>query len=153
MATRNPLKLQIDMVPRESWGTSLRNGMPRSRWDQLRKQVHAQNGGKCQICGATEKLHCHEIWKYNLKAKQQKLIGLGTICNMCHHVTHFGRSVKLAYEGHLDIDAVVAHFMKVNGCDLTTFDKHQEKAFALFMKRSEYEWRIDFGEYAHLLTG
>jgi len=152
MATKKTLKLKIDMVPQGSWGTSLRNGMPRSRWDKLRKQVHDQNGNKCQICDSTVKLNCHELWEYDAKSNIQKLVGLGTICNMCHHVTHIGRSIQLDREGHLDIDAVVNHFLKVNGCDPATFKRHFKKEWAVFIERSSHEWQIDFGEYAHLLN-
>lgn len=146
------LKLQIDLVPRPSWGTSLHNNMPRSAWDNLRKQVHERNGSKCQICGSPDKLHCHELWEFDDKTHVQKLVGLGTICNMCHHVTHFGRSMQLATAGNLDLEAVVKHFLKVNGCDRATFTTHLREARANFEKRSKHDWCIDFGEYAHLVT-
>ena len=149
MATQKTLKLKVDMVPQGSWG--LRNGMSRSKWDKLRKQVHAQNGNKCQVCGATEKPNCHELWEYDAKSNIQKLVGLGSICNMCHHVTHMGRSIQLDREGQLNIDAVVNHFLKVNGCDPATFKRHFKKEWAVFLERSSHDWQIDFGEYAHLL--
>ena len=151
-AKRTALKLQVDAVPRGSWGISLRNKMPRSAWDKLRKQVHERNGSKCQICGSSEKLNCHEQWEFNDKTGVQKLVGLGTVCNMCHHATHFGRSTQLAAAGHLDIETVVMHFLKVNRCDAETFAKHLEKARAVWEERSQRMWRIDFGEFANLLV-
>ena len=152
MAKRATLKLEIDAVPSTSWGISLRNKMPRSQWDKLRKQVHERNGSKCQICGSPEKLHCHELWEFNDKSGVQKLAGLGTICNMCHHVTHFGRSTQLAAEGHLNIQAVIAHFLEVNGCDTETFSNHLDKARTIWEKRSQRKWRVDFGKYAGLVA-
>ena len=151
MAKRAALKLEIDAIPSPSWGVSLRNKMVRSQWDKLRKQVHERNGLKCQICGSPEKLHCHELWEFHDKSGVQQLTGLGTICNMCHHVHHFGRSTQLAAAGHLDLQAVVAHFLKVNACDEDTFAKHLAKARAVWEKRSQRQWRIDFGEYTSLL--
>lgn len=152
MAKRKALKLEMDLVPRTSWTMSLRNSMPRSAWDRLRKEVHARNGFKCQICGSKEKLNCHEHWAFDDKTRIQKLVGLGTICNMCHHVAHFGRSVQLHVAGHLDIEAVIRHFLNVNGCDRATFEKHSKAALALFEERSKYKWRVDFGEYAGLIA-
>lgn len=151
MAKRRALKLEIEAVPSTSWGVSLRNKLPRTQWDKLRKQVHERNDSKCQICGATEKLHCHELWEYHDKSGVQKLTGLGTICNMCHHVHHFGRSTQLAAAGHLDIQAVITHFLKVNGCDQATFSAHLEEAKTVWERRSQRKWRIDFGEYASLM--
>jgi hypothetical protein len=152
MATRRTLKLEIDAVPKTSWGISLKRKMARTAWDKLRKQVHERNGSKCQVCGSAEKLHCHELWEFNDRSGVQRLVGLSTICNMCHHVTHFGLSTVLAAQGHLDIHAVVAHFLRVNGCDSETFEKHFEKARAIWEKRSRRNWRVDFGEYAGLIS-
>ena len=151
MNNNTPLKLQIDLIPISSWGNSLRNRIPRSQWDKLRKQVHERNGLKCEICGSSEKLHCHEHWEFDEKAIVQKLVGLGTVCNMCHHVAHFGRSKQLAAQGHLDIQAVVNHFMKVNGCDQAAFVKHEKEALELFAQRPAHDWKVDFGEYANLI--
>lgn len=146
-----PLKLQIDMVPLSSWGKSLRNSIPRSQWDKLRKEVHNKNDLKCEVCGSLEKLNCHEHWEFDEEGEIQRLARLGTVCNMCHHVSHFGRSKQLATQGHLDIKAVVSHFLSVNGVDMKTFTKHEEDAMATFLKRSEITWKVDFGPYAHLV--
>jgi hypothetical protein len=151
VAKRGTLKLEIEAVPSPSWGISLRNKMPRGQWDKLRKQVHERNGSKCQTCGSTSKLHCHEQWEFSDKAGVQKLVGLGTVCSMCHHVSHFGRSTQLAEAGHLNIEAVVAHFLKVNDCDMEAFSEHLHKARAVWERRSKRKWRVDFGEYANLV--
>ena len=139
------------MVPVSSWGISLRNKLPRSKWDKLRKEIHEKNGLKCEICESTEKLHCHEHWEFDKATSTQQLAGLGTVCNMCHHVAHLGRSKQLAAEGHLDIKAVVDHFMKVNACDLKIFKKHEADAVKVWAERSGIEWKVDFGAYASLL--
>lgn len=151
MAKRQTFKLEIDAVPKTSWGISLKRKMPRAAWDKLRKQVHERNGSKCQTCGSKEKLHCHELWEFNDRSGVQRLVGLGTICNMCHHATHFGLATILAAQGHLDINAVVAHFLKVNKCDSDTFEAHLAKARTTWERRSKRKWRLDFGEYAGLV--
>jgi hypothetical protein len=145
------LKLQIEMVPLSSWGSSLRNSIPRTRWDKLRKEVHERNGGKCQICGSVERLSCHEHWEFDEASKVQRLIGLGTICGMCHHVAHIGRSKQLAAQGHLDLAAVVNHFLSVNGCEMKTFQAHEKEALKTFTRRSNVQWQVDFGEYSEIV--
>jgi hypothetical protein len=151
MATSPLLKLEIEMVPLSSWGTSLRNALPRSRWDKLRKNIHEKNGQACEICGSKEKVNCHEHWEFDEASKVQKLVNLGTVCSMCHHVAHIGRSKQLAAQGYLDLSAVVDHFLKVNCCDMKTFKAHEKYALATFTRRSNVEWQIDFGEYAELV--
>jgi len=145
------LKLKIEMVPQSSWGISLRNCIPRSRWDKLRKEVHQKNGMKCEICGSSEKLNCHEHWEFDETTNTQKLTGLGTLCNMCHHVAHFGRSEQIAAEGHLDIQAVINHFLKVNNCTPHVFSKHEGEALAIFLERSRIHWKVDFGSFSELI--
>jgi len=153
MSAKPPLKLklQIDMVPVSSWGQSLRNSIPRGRWDKLRKEVHQKNELKCEICGSSEKLNCHEHWVFDEVTRIQRLAGLGTACNMCHHVAHLGRSKQLAASGYLDMQAVVNHFLRVNACDLKTFARHEKEASAIFAQRSKIEWQVDFGMYADLV--
>ena len=51
----------------------------------------------------------------------------------------------------LDYEKVVEHFMKVNNCDRDTFEKHEEKAFEHWRKRSSHEWQVDFGEYGDII--
>jgi hypothetical protein len=148
----HPLKLQIEMVPVPSWGKSLRNSIPKSRWNKIKEGVHDQNGRKCQICGSPNKLHCHELWEFGDRSKTQRLVGLGTVCHMCHHATHIGRSKQLASHGELDIEAVVKHFLKVNECTFATFSKHESEALAIWDGRSQHVWNIDFGAYASIVA-
>lgn len=106
---------------------------------------------KCEICGSPERLNCHEHWEFDEANAVQRLVRLGTVCNMCHHVSHIGRSKQLSADGHLDIQAVRDHFLKVNAVDAKTLAKHEKEAEALFLKRSQTDWKIDFGPYATLL--
>ena len=145
------LKLQIEMVPTTAWGQNLRLSLPQGKWNKLRRSVHEKNGMKCQICGSPNKLNCHEEWKFDEETGVQKLIGLGTVCNMCHHAAHIGRSKQLAAAGHLDINAVVEHFLSVNGVDIEVFIRHESEAIDKWLHQSTIEWTQDFGEYAELL--
>jgi hypothetical protein len=61
------LKLKIELVPKTSWYNNLRNLLPRSVWDKIRKETFDYYNHKCGICGAEGKLNCHEIWEFDDK--------------------------------------------------------------------------------------
>src|SRR5713226_9246246 len=146
------LKLRIDLVPKNCWHKSLRVQMPRSRWDKLRSEVFAAQGRVCAVCGAGGCLNCHELWLYDDVRHVQKLSGFGAVCSMCHHVTHFGHATVLAAEGRIDIDAVVCHFMKVNGTSREEFQAHKAEAMRVWRERSKHEWTTDLGQWATLVS-
>ena len=102
-------------------------------------------------CAAAGRLNCHEAWSYDEERRIQKLMGFHAVCNMCHHVTHFGLAQILARQGHLDLEAVVKHFLKVNDVERERFEAHKTEAFRLWRERSNHEWQIDLGEWASLV--
>ncbi|MBF6592047.1 MAG: HNH endonuclease, partial [Ktedonobacterales bacterium] len=114
-------------------------------WDRLRQRVYAAAGHRCAICGAAGRLHCHEVWSYDDAAHTQRLEGCVALCVWCHHVKHLGLAGLLASQGKLDYERVIAHFLRVNGCDRATFRAHSERAFAQWRERSRYEWTTDLG--------
>lgn len=145
------LKLTIELVPATSWYDNLRKVIPQPEWDKLRKRVYAEYGNRCGVCGAEGRLNCHEIWKYDDHNHEQKLLGFIALCDLCHHVKHIGLAGILAFEGKLDYEKVVEHFMKVNGCDRKTFERHRDKAFGQWEKRSQHNWKVDLGKYRDLV--
>lgn len=145
------LKLSIDLVPKTSWYKNLRKQMKQSQWNKLRKKVYAEQGNVCAICGEGGRLNCHEVWSYDEAKHIQKLIGFSAVCNMCHHVTHVGMAQTLASKGHLNLNAVVEHFMKVNGTNQKVFEKHKTEAFRIWRERSQHEWKTDLSEWASLV--
>jgi predicted house-cleaning noncanonical NTP pyrophosphatase (MazG superfamily) len=142
------LELTIELVPSTVWYSSLYRLLPREVWDKIRNETIKNNGRKCQVCGETEgKMNLHEIWEYDDVKHVQKLDGFILLCEMCHHVKHIGLAGILANEGKLDYNEVIEHFCKVNDCTKKEFEKHRTEAFDVWQKRSEYEWKQDFGEY------
>lgn len=141
------LRLTIELVPEPCWYSNLRDVLPRPIWDKLRREVYAASGHRCGICGAGGMLHCHEVWSYDDAAHIQRLEGFRALCTLCHHVKHIGLAGLLASQGRLDYEAVVAHFMRVNGCDRATFQRHYQAAMAQWRERSRYEWQTDLGDY------
>lgn len=145
------LRLQTELVPQPCWYSNMRKVLPAAAWDKLRKQVYAQYGYRCGICGVSAKLHCHEIWEYDDIEHVQTLAGFIALCEWCHHVKHLGHAGILAREGKLDYECVVAHFLNVNGCSREDFELHRNQAFAQWRERNQYQWRTKLGEYSSLV--
>jgi hypothetical protein len=142
------MKLTAELVPSTVWYSSLFRLLPREVWNNLREDIIRENGRKCQICGETEgTMNLHEIWHYDDMNHVQKLGGFILLCRMCHHVKHIGLAGILADEGKLDYKEVVRHFCKVNNCSEAEFETHVNNAFMMWKKRSQYQWKQDFGEY------
>lgn len=145
------MKLEIDLVPETSWRENLRTKMGRTKWDKLRKQVLAEQGGVCRVCGSSEKLQCHEVWAFDDKANTQRLKGFEAVCSLCHLSEHFGLAQNLAEQGHVNLDNVIAHFMAVNGISRKEFDAHKAQAFIVWHQRSAKQWKVDLGEWESLV--
>ncbi len=146
------LKLAIELVPKTSWYNNLRNKMSSDNWNFIRERTYDSYGNKCGICDAKNtRLECHEIWEYDDENHIQTLKGFIALCQMCHHVKHIGLAGILADEGKLDYDAVIEHFIRVNGCDKKDFLNHREKAYEIWEKRSKYNWTIDLGQFRNLI--
>jgi len=144
------LKLTIELVPASSWYNNLRSLLKKEMWDNLRKTVYAKCNYKCAICNSKGKLHCHEIWKYNDKKHIQKLVDLVALCTKCHWIKHIGLAGIHTSQERLSFEKLVKHFMKVNDCDRTTFEKHKSEAFKKWEERSRYEWTMDLSVYKNI---
>jgi hypothetical protein len=142
-----PLRLTIELVPSTCWFANLRDVLTPAAWEALRKQVIAASGRRCAICGASGRLHCHEVWDYDDAARVQTLRGFLALCATCHHVKHIGMAGILASQGKLSYERVVEHFLRVNGCDRATFQRHYREAMETWRERSRHEWVTDLGPY------
>ncbi len=137
------LKLTIELIPEGAWGENLRKYLPKEVWDRIRKEVIKKSNYKCSICGSSEKLQCHEVWEFDDENHILKLKGFMALCENCHLVKHFGMAGILASDGKIELKELIQHFMRVNNCDLKTFEEHKKEAFKRFEERSKYEWLID----------
>lgn len=145
------VRLTIELVPSTSWYSNLRKAVKPPVWDRLRKQVYAQCGNRCSVCGSEYRLACHEVWDYDDVNHVQRLTGFTALCMWCHHVKHLGLAGILASEGKLDYGKVIAHYMEVNACSRLAFSGHKRAAFQQWNERSEHEWRVDLGKYGKTL--
>ena len=145
------MKLTIELVPKQLWYANPRKAMGQKHWDTLRKQVYAQYGHRCGICGSDARLQCHERWTYDDEKHVQTLTGFIALCEWCHHVKHIGLAGILAEEGKLDYERVITHFCTVNECSREDFTQHHKQAFAEWRERNTHTWTADWGAYAHLM--
>lgn len=146
------LKLKIELVPSTSWYDNLRNCVNREDWDKIRKKAYADANYKCEICGEKAQLHCHEKWNYNDENQLQKLEGFEAICVNCHMIKHAGFSMHTE-EGRRQFnrDELIAHFCKVNNCYRNDFLKHEDEVFKIWKERSQYQWKVDLGDYKDVI--
>ncbi len=145
------LRLTAELVPSSTWYLNLRNAVPQETWDTIRRGTYRACGYRCAVCGARGRLNCHEVWAYDDESRVQRLSGFVALCDWCHHVKHLVHAAGLASEGKLDFERVVRHFMRVNGCDRSTFEEHRERAMEAYRRRSVEEWRVDLGAYERLV--
>jgi len=145
--TVDPLVLTIELVPMDLWGKNLHSLLPRSRWDRLRGETRRRNGDRCEICRTASPLECDEVWAYDVDARVARLVRLRMICEACHRAKHFGRTG--ATSDPSELEDVIAHFCRVNGCDRRTFEVHWETAQDLWRERNRAGgWTVDLGIYA-----
>ena len=129
------------MIPSTSFFKNLRDILKPEEWDIVRHAVYAKAGNKCEICGGVGDRHpveCHERWDYDEKTGVQKLVGLIALCPNCHEVIHFGLAQVRGRQ-----DQATAHMRKVTGADHDTAHKAIEKAFKVWRRRSEIQWKLD----------
>ena len=57
-------RLTVELVPSTCWYTNVRSHVPKAVWDRLRRQVAAEAGDRCEICGGRGRrwpVECHEV--------------------------------------------------------------------------------------------
>ena len=144
-------KLTVELVPETSWYSNLRKQLPRKQWDRIRQEAIADADQRCAICGADGPLFCHEVWAYDDSQRIQRLAGFAALCSLCHHIKHLGMAGILAREGRLDFERVAEHFLAVNGCSRSAFEKYQSTVFRQWRKRSNVGWTVELGEWGSLI--
>ena len=137
------MKLMIELIPRSAWFNNLRNALPASGWDRLRRKTYADYNHRCGVCGGGGRLNCHERWEFDDVRHVLTLKGFIALCDLCHHVKHIGYAEVLAEQGRLDFSTVVRHFMRVNNCDRYTFQRCRDEAMELWYNRSCSQWTVD----------
>ena len=83
-------------------------------------------------------MECHEIWEYDDKTKVQKLIGLISLCPLCHQVKHIGRANAMGRQAD-----VFKQLEVVNKWNHKQVVEHVAEAFEVYKERSKHNWLLD----------
>jgi len=144
MAKTQP-KLTIELIPKTCHYSNVRTTVTTKEWDKIRFISYEIADNKCEICKDTGKnqgykhnVECHEIWEYDDDNHIQKLIGLISLCVVCHQVKHIGRAIAMGREK-------LAHqqLIKVNKWTQEQVNQHILESFETYKERSKYEWTLD----------
>ena len=134
-------RLTIELVPKTTWFSNVRSMVSRQDWDFLRRNSYKKANYLCEVCGGVGNHHpveCHEIWQYDDNKHIQKLLGLISLCPLCHEVKHIGLA---NIRGR--IDTVKRHLAKVNAWTEQETNDYVAEQFDVWMDRSLYEWKVD----------
>ena len=145
------LPLAPRLVPSPLRGKNLAQLLPRKSWEQIREEALTASGRRCEVCGATDRLHGDELWEYDDRRKVATLRRVRIICKMCHAVVHWGRTGE-AQQG-AELERVRAHALAVNHCSLRVWERRADEAYKIWMRRNGRGWAIDWGDYARLAPG
>ncbi|MEU0155804.1 hypothetical protein [Micromonospora fulviviridis] len=104
----------MELVPRPLWGRNLRDALPRSEWQRLRRRALYQVGEPCGLhVPGGRNLICHEQCTYDNATRTQTLIGVEIHCRGCDLVTHLGRAGVVG--GPLLVGRALRRLAKLNG--------------------------------------
>lgn len=144
------MNLEVEIMPSDCWGRSLRTSIPRSLWNKLRKEAYAEAGSKCVACGDTGKWECHEEWVLDNDTQIQTLDSLIPLCYMCHKVKHFYLSISVF---EFTPEVLIEHFCKVNGTSPEDFEDYNQEKLRVLGERENLKWGISLGKYSRYHAG
>jgi len=137
--------LEVELIPATCWFSSVRTTVTTKEWDKIRHISYEAAGHVCEICGDTGKnqgykhnVECHEIWHYDDKKHIQKLIGLISLCVICHQVKHIGRAIAIGKQNE-----AVGQLLKVNNWTPEEAANHIAQSFEVYKERSKFQWKLD----------
>ncbi len=138
-------KLEVSMLPPQSWGKNVRAIVSENSWDFLRQQFGAiydpysnfpdpPEPITCEYCERQfqENLHLHELWDFNIEKCRQILTGFKVACEDCHNSIHIGRANKVGIG-----EAARQHLKKVNNWS--------DRQLANHLKKAHHEWTSKLG--------
>lgn len=148
----DPPNLTVEIIPTSLHGVNPRSLMGRAAWDRIRRQVAAEAGNRCEICGGVGPSHpveVHERYEYDESVRPpcQRIIGLIALCPDCHSVKHLARTRLIAREQNdpAIYERALQHLAQVNGWDPSTVQTYLTKTAGDFQRREALgRWTHDF---------
>ena len=136
------LRLPIDPMPGESRLATLAKLLPPTQWDQVRRSAYRRASYRCQGCGCTGRLYCHEVWQFNPATGYQWLRGFQALCELCHETKH----ITFLHGGGRH-DELLQHFMQVNRLTRDEALSYVQQAHARQRELDQRHWIVNFGDY------
>jgi hypothetical protein len=116
----------------------------RVTWAKLRGYAFERTKRACEGCGSWEHpasgraLELHERFQFDVVTRTQSLRRLVTLCQRCHAVAHFDRTVAAGFERE-----VFGHLLRVTGMTGAEASVFLDDARQVTAMRSRYEWELD----------
>lgn len=131
--------LVFELIPQIMHFKCVRAVLPNDVWRLLRKMTIDHDGKRCDECGSSHQLECHEVWEYltlpdlgSGRRHVMKLCGLRTLCHLCHLGKHIGFAQKNAQLYQM----VKTHLMDLYRLPEATFTQLEQIAF-------EHVWELN----------
>ncbi len=142
-------KIDIELVPLQAQGFNVRARVSKQNWEKICTVIHkeATKTGryKCQVCGENglsqgfkHPVECHEVWEYDDSKRTQKLVGMLSLCPLCHKAKHIGLATQMGYG-----DKVKNHMAKHNGWTPSKVERHIKQSFKKIKSRSSKFYKLD----------
>lgn len=136
-------------IPSTSWGANLHNLLSDTDWNKLRASTFAASCYRCEICGTSNGLECHELWRYDEPFSRtprpsgtdfgiQTLAKLISLCGQCHEAHHLGNA-KL--RGRLE--QAFTHIGEINEWSTEEVGDYYRYMAATWRRRSQFLWMLD----------
>lgn len=133
--------LKPKALPSNAHGYNLRQILPKTEWDRLRKKVYAAASYKCELCGSEKSLEAHEMWVFDFENKVQVLDGLVALCMHCHRIQHALLLALQVDQGIAHDDYMIVHFNKLTNQKLT-LQQFYAQANKNFAELEQIEWDV-----------
>lgn len=131
------LKLTPELIPYKMHYKNARSVLSMEDWKKVAKLTYKESNYKCDICGANDRLECHEVWGFNDRKKVQSLLSLTTLCPDCHRVKHIGLARKMGW-----FEDSIKHMAKINKISTKQAKKFVEYA-EKEVKRKNKDYALD----------
>ena len=139
-------ELRCELVPKTCWFSNVRDHLKQSEWDKVKDWCYRRAGYHCEICGLNGKLQgrrhrveAHEIWDYNDTERIQTLVGLISLCPMCHKSKHYGRAISIGED-----KSVRFHLKQINAhWHWRDVFKHCRDSITLWQERSYHNYTLN----------
>lgn len=136
-----------ELIPATSWGSNLHNLLSKNDWQKLRSETFANASYRCEVCGNSSNLECHELWKYyepilryqgDIKIGVQELLELMALCPQCHEAHHLGFANTTG-----KLEKTLKHIAIVNNWGANEIDDYCEYISIAWKRRSQFLWMLD----------